>query len=265
MSSSAPINGPSSSSLLSEDYQPCAHTVIIGRGRQVKNHPGNRRLRDLVQRNAGRYTAASSTRELKTDIIVSVVSTIRAKSKIGFVKFDKANGRWLQLEEAMARSAVGQAFRDLLQGYRSSKQSKQAKRLLEKQASQGMLPLQTAHLQLPFSVPPPPSLNLPRVVSIDGTVQAQMQVPPQCHSNYYDPTCFERLCTLVAMDDQQGNPFEPRPIVEAVAVAQDQHLAAAARTARARDYVAMLRQTSVPAPAYIHPEMDCSSGSIAAV
>jgi hypothetical protein len=245
------------SSLLPANYHPCPKTFIVGRGRVVTSHPGNQFVLDLVKDAAPRYLAASSNRELKTEIIGHVASAVRNHSKgsIGFVKQDKSSGRWMVVEEALARSAVGQAFRNFLEGYRSSKQSKQARRLKGKQV-QGVLAVATG--LPPFSTIP----SLARVVSMDGPVEQSEATKelPELVQGASDQSCFDRLYALLAMDDQpitlQGNPYEPRPIQEAplprtqvlntATISRSSALQEAAdRTNRARSYIAKLQQGAV--------------------
>jgi hypothetical protein len=232
----------------------------------VTSHPGNHHLLDFVQDAASRYTAASSARELKTEIISAVVSAVRNQSegRIGFVKPDEASGHWMVLEDALARAAVGQAFRNHLQGYRSSRQSKQAKRHCVKQ-DQGHT-IDTAASPCNQAVPalPPP---LPRVISADGPVEQTKETMPALAEVASDQYCFDQLYAFFAMDEkhavEQGNPYEPTPLQEACFSPRTPALASATgsssralqealdRTKRARSYIAMLRQagiTSVPVP-----------------
>lgn len=194
--------------LLPESFQPCQDTVIIGRGKAVVNHPGNQRLQLLLKQDLSQYHAAS-TRDLKTEIIVKV-----AKQVPIFVKVDKVTGRWMALSEAAGRAAVGQAFRDLLQGrYRSSKQSKQVKRALEKCKSL----VNAGCTDLGTALPPVLALTNPltRVVSVE-TVTAAMRGNSSCAAAFEDTTWVDRLLVLSTsgVAAQAGNPFEPTPIRE---------------------------------------------------
>ena len=118
--------------------------VLIGRGRRVVNHPGNKTFRALVQGNLAAYSLAE-TKSKKSNIIVGIFQALKTASRetSGFVKFHSATKRWYVVDDANARISIAQAFRDSLSfEYKSSKQYKQQKR----QEERGELPVSTIPL-----------------------------------------------------------------------------------------------------------------------
>lgn len=119
---------------LPEGFAPGNDQVIIGRGKKCWEHEGNKRLRKIVKVELRDYVTAGSKVD-KSLILLRVIRQIRHKNEelIGFVKQDLKTERWMELTEFAARVAVAQAFRDALSSrYKSSKQSKQYKRRVER-------------------------------------------------------------------------------------------------------------------------------------
>ena len=116
-----------SSSLLPVDFQPAPYTVIVGRGKEPKENVGNKRLRVLATSFLPSYSTAMD-RRTKTRIVSSIVDMVRNSPGGSFVKHAK-DGRWYEVNEAVAREKVGYIFRDLLSDkYRSSSKSKVARK-----------------------------------------------------------------------------------------------------------------------------------------
>jgi hypothetical protein len=116
--------------LLPEDYRPSSSTVIIGRGKKIKAHQGNRRLCDIVRSELPRYSTAGCKIK-KSTVLVGIVERVRDtnEDRVGFVKQEPATGRWYEVTPHAARTTVAQAFRDTNHtAYKSSKQSKQRRR-----------------------------------------------------------------------------------------------------------------------------------------
>ena len=90
---------------------------------------GNQRLRLIVDTFVDKY-ANSTSRQDKSDILSTIVNTVRGSSPNGgFVKEDTTTGRWFEVGDFLAREKVSQAFRDALShSYRSSKKFKHEKR-----------------------------------------------------------------------------------------------------------------------------------------
>ncbi|CAB9514049.1 Nitrilase family, member 2 [Seminavis robusta] len=115
---------------LPESFAPTEYEVIIGRGRRIAEHAGNKRLHRIVATFVEEYGAVPTKRH-KSSLLSKVVTLIRNDSeyKAGFVKKDSKTGRWRIVEDAAARITVAQSFRDLLsESYRSSKHFKQQRR-----------------------------------------------------------------------------------------------------------------------------------------
>ena len=114
--------------LLPASFEPCPHTVIVGRGREPKQNMGNKRLKILASNLIKKYQHGD--KKCKSKIVTDIISMIRKACKgIGaFVKHAK-DGKWYDLDDGVAREKVGYIFRDLLSDqYKSSSKSKVARR-----------------------------------------------------------------------------------------------------------------------------------------
>lgn len=119
---------------LPADFTPGPNDVVVGRGRKIHDLEGNKRMRDIVKSELTAYYEADKTE--KSYILMRVLRCIRERSAHAFVKQDPKSGRWLNLTDTLARATLAQAFRDALSPkYRSSKFSKQRKRLYKKEAT----------------------------------------------------------------------------------------------------------------------------------
>jgi hypothetical protein len=113
---------------LPQDFQPKPYSIIIGRGKESKGVFGNHRLRVLATSFLPKYSAASN-KGSKSKIVSSIVRIIRDACPTGaFIRLGK-DGRWDEVDDAVAREKVGYTFRELLSDrYRSSSKSKVARR-----------------------------------------------------------------------------------------------------------------------------------------
>ena len=113
------------SNFLPEDFAPSKNEIIVGRGKRVLHHAGNKKLRMLVQAEIGPYSAAAN-RAAKTVIITRIFKSIMADSTIGFVKRDTSTKRYFKMENTASKTTIAQYFRDALaDDYKSSKKYKQ--------------------------------------------------------------------------------------------------------------------------------------------
>jgi hypothetical protein len=113
--------------LLPLGFEPAPYTVIFGRGKESKEAVGNKRLRVLATSFLPQYSGATD-KVTKTRAISSIVSMVRNAPGGTFVKHAK-NGRWYEVDDAVAREKVGYVFRDLLcDRYQSSSKSKMVRR-----------------------------------------------------------------------------------------------------------------------------------------
>ncbi|CAB9515625.1 Nitrilase family, member 2 [Seminavis robusta] len=150
---------------LPSDYQVGPHDCIIGRGKKCTQNPGNRRFRAIIEATLDAYSNAP-TKGTKSEIIMQVLSQVRADNGVGFVK-PAAGGRFVLVEEASCRIAIAQAFRDALSGtYKSSKKHKAIRRL-ERKSIQGKsvpMPSLVSHATVNFD-PIKPAALLPSSAS----------------------------------------------------------------------------------------------------
>jgi hypothetical protein len=120
------------------DFVPGEHTIIIGRGRTVKQHIANVRFDRMVAEIAHDYSAAMCKSE-KGMILTRLINRIHDQGpNAGFVKKDPVTGRWCAVDESLARTTAAQAIRNFLHGqYRSSKQFKSKRRMEQIKAASG--------------------------------------------------------------------------------------------------------------------------------
>ncbi|CAB9520943.1 Nitrilase family, member 2 [Seminavis robusta] len=138
MDSSRSSRTDDGSLILPIDFVPSDNEVIIGRGKKVNAHVGNKRFRSLVQQETQDYADAQDKAQ-KTLVVSKVLFEVRRwggdVKNFGFVKWDRRIKRWIAPKDSVARVAVAQAFRDALgrkSGYASSKDNKQRQRHIEK-------------------------------------------------------------------------------------------------------------------------------------
>ena len=92
-------------------------------------HPGNQKLRAIVQSEVEAYSNAKNRAD-KTIIIARVFETIRAASSVGFVKRDPSTKVFITVEDTAAKMTIAQYFRDALADQRRYKSSKKYKQEL---------------------------------------------------------------------------------------------------------------------------------------
>lgn len=128
--------------LLPADFVPTPRTVIVGRGREVKENPGNLWLHEMANNRLEEYRDARDDKKLKTGIVTSIVEAVRDACPGGRGAFVKRTtrrtsakidpGRWYEVDPYVAREKVGYVFRDLLADeYRSSSKSKHARKRMK--------------------------------------------------------------------------------------------------------------------------------------
>jgi hypothetical protein len=114
--------------VLPSDYIPSSLDVIVGTGREPKNHQGNINFRETLKGYIGRYSNSQFKLD-KTLIISEIVQAVRETSptKTGFVK--KVNSRWQAVGDHLSREKVSQGLRNILSDqYRSSSKAKKRHR-----------------------------------------------------------------------------------------------------------------------------------------
>lgn len=112
---------------LPDNYSPPSDVAVLGRGKRFLKHEGNRRLRELVQKELPAYLAAFNRKD-KSAIILRVLQKMRGTSSdnIGLVRYDTLSGKWTLVDDGTARVSIAQIFRDALSVYyKSSRQHKQ--------------------------------------------------------------------------------------------------------------------------------------------
>jgi hypothetical protein len=119
-----------SGSMLHPNFQPTPYSVIVGRGKETKENPGNTQLHALATTYLEQYSQAKNDKQIKTQIVLQVVSFVNEACSNGasFIKRAK-NGQWYEVNNSIALEKVGYVFRDLLADkYRSSSKSKLARK-----------------------------------------------------------------------------------------------------------------------------------------
>lgn len=120
--------GHQSMSPLPYDFTPGPYDVICARGKQAKNHSGNKYYRSLITQAMEKYSNAKNKYE-KTLIVSSIVDEVRERSpQGGFVK-QEPDGLWYEVGDHLAREKAGQNLRDgLSKQYKSSTKAKRRRR-----------------------------------------------------------------------------------------------------------------------------------------
>lgn len=122
---------------LPSDFKPSNYTVIIGRGKKIREATGNCRLRVIASTFLTQYSKNQRKKHMKTMLVNRVIDIIKhacAKGScdryrsIAFVRETK-EGEWFEVDDAVAREKVGYVFRDLLADrYESSSKRKTARK-----------------------------------------------------------------------------------------------------------------------------------------
>ena len=188
---------PKTATILPADFTPTAYHVIIGRGRAVKNHSGNKRFDALIADSAKAYSAAPCKAE-KGIILTRIINQVHdIDTGAGFVRKDPATGHWSLVEESLARQTAAQAMRNFLHNdYRSSKQFKSKRRSqLIKQMNAKNSSTETTSLL---------SMSLARCVSPSESAEEPTD------------TLALFLSTFAENVETSENPFEPRPLAPSV-------------------------------------------------
>ena len=190
---------PKTATILPADFTPTAYHVIIGRGRAVKNHSGNKRFDALIADSAKAYSAAPCKAE-KGIILTRIINQVHdINAGAGFVRKDPASGNWSLVEESLARQTAAQAMRNFLHNdYRSSKQFKSKRRtqLIKEMNAKNSSSSETTSLLL--------SMSLARCVS------------PSESADEPTDTLSLFLSTFAENVETSENPFEPRPLAPSV-------------------------------------------------
>lgn len=129
-------------------------TFSIGRGKGIQAHPGNKRLRELVEANLDRYERAS--RLEKTLMAETIVRNIKDTSG-RFLKLDSASrgGGWTQVNDEVARDKIAHAFRT------------QRKSLLQREKESALARANPAPSPIPFVSSAPAAM-----MGVDGPPSA---------------------------------------------------------------------------------------------
>jgi len=136
---------------LPSSFIPSSYDVICAQGKEAKNHSGNIYYRKLITEALDAYSQATSRME-KSQIVTNIVETVTTNALYdagdgseghdhgtesvggggygGFIKKDRATGRYYQVGDDFAREKIGQNLRDSLSNkYKSSTKAKRTRRL----------------------------------------------------------------------------------------------------------------------------------------
>ena len=222
-----------------------ADSVVIGRGRAVKQHPGNVRFQAIIRSHLDSYSNAP-TKTQKSKIILMILKEVRSADNADFVKL--VDGVYRPIEESAARITIAQNIRDdLSESYKSSRQHKQHRRYQRKQASvfqaRQAFPLTTLKMDMSFPrIQPLATQQLARAVSYGSSSMActindilrEAVELAQCHPSLIPvadnkPSVVEQETEMgdsfsslfeafapsaVASPAQVDSPFEPTPLFD---------------------------------------------------
>ncbi|CAB9521543.1 Nitrilase family, member 2 [Seminavis robusta] len=116
---------------LADDFVPGPGHVICAKGKQAKQHPANRMLKNLVQSKLKEYSECPSKLE-RSFIVSAILKTIRQNG--GFVR--NINGKWFDIGDRNSKEKIGQLFRDNLSHmFKSSTKAKASIRRQKRNSS----------------------------------------------------------------------------------------------------------------------------------
>jgi hypothetical protein len=136
--------------LLPIGWTPTPCSIIIGRGKKIRDMVGNRRLRHVVKTSyLHQYAVAIDNKATKTHIVSSIVDAIKQACPTGGAFVRHHGSRWYAVDDCVAREKVGYVLRDLLADhYESSSKSKVLARklLLEEQQDVDVKSIEPYHI-----------------------------------------------------------------------------------------------------------------------
>lgn len=91
---------------------PQENDVLYGRGKQYRKHPGNKRMKLVIDLHRNAYTNAN--RIAKTNMSKEIVNIIKSSGDKGgrFLRFDRKVNSWVEVSDDSAREKVSHAMRD---------------------------------------------------------------------------------------------------------------------------------------------------------
>lgn len=94
---------------LPDDFTPCKHTVLCGRGKENTMSSGNVHLKTLILKYLQSYSEAKK-KIAKSLIVSEVLSEIKSNCNgdAAFVKFE--GGRWWGVDDAFSREKIGKCL-----------------------------------------------------------------------------------------------------------------------------------------------------------
>jgi hypothetical protein len=90
---------------------PVAKDVLMGRGGQSNNHPGNKHYQSVLETHAWEYSQLMG-RDAKTKFAWGIFHQLK-KEGIRFLRFDRATGEFLEAQPDDARKKISQRLREL--------------------------------------------------------------------------------------------------------------------------------------------------------
>jgi hypothetical protein len=110
-------------------YIPSRNDVIVGTGREAKNHIGNKKFHNTVKRYIGDYSKRPSKLE-KGRIISQIIIDVKKQSPTETTFVKNVGGRWYAVGSATVREKTSQSLRNELHSkYRSSMKAKKRRRI----------------------------------------------------------------------------------------------------------------------------------------
>lgn len=94
-----------------DGFMPRTTDVIISKGTKFFNHIGNIRFRKIIASRYDDYYSDTVSRQKKSRILSSIVDQIRTNGGI-FIKYDPGHELWFEVDDALARDKISQAFRN---------------------------------------------------------------------------------------------------------------------------------------------------------
>ncbi|CAB9527830.1 Nitrilase family, member 2 [Seminavis robusta] len=209
----------STATVMPANFVPASQHIIIGRGRIIKQHPGNVKFDKMISEIAGEYSSTPSKAE-KGLILTKLINDIHeAAPDAGFVRKDLTTGEWTLVEEALARQTAAQALRNYLHtSYRSSKQFKSKRRMQRISQVQQELNSQKSLSQSLMM-----GSGIPSMITIHATPEpfTRCVSPTDSDNGDVSKDTLDILLSQFMPANIAGNPFEPLPLAPSIAMEED--------------------------------------------
>jgi hypothetical protein len=96
-----PFKDESVKNYLPPSFMPTPFDVVCARGKEAFQHPGNKRYREIIDRNLSDYIEAENKIE-KSAIVMKIVEEVRCDAPAGFVRYCDEESLWYEIGDEAA-------------------------------------------------------------------------------------------------------------------------------------------------------------------